>query len=142
MNKGLKQDPAVSSSKKINHGALLSSFTGKSDNSAVYVKMAAFVNGDLGYNFIEVQENPSSEDILISMVNGLQFLSQAEALKIQPARMKIHTVKNGETWASITAKYYNRNDDKSKLADYNGFTVNEMPLPGVLIKIPPTLRFN
>ena len=141
VNKGLKQDPAVSSSKKINHGALLSGFTGKSDNSAVYVKMAAFVNGDLGYNFIEVQENPSSEDILISMVNGLQFLSQAEALKIQPARMKIHTVKNGETWASITAKYYNRNDDKSKLADYNGFTVNEMPLPGVLIKIPPTLRF-
>jgi predicted Zn-dependent protease len=141
VKKGFKKDIASSSSKKINHGAILAGFIGKSDNSTVYVKLAAFVNGDLGYNFIEVQEKASSEDILISMVNGLQFLSQAEALKIQPARMKIHTVKNGETWASITAKYYNRNDDKSKLAEYNGFTVNEIPLPGVLIKIPPTLRF-
>ena len=37
--------------------------------------------------------------------------------------------------------YYGKDDDKTKLAEYNGFNVSVMPEAGVLLKIPPALRF-
>ncbi len=74
-------------------------------------------------------------------MNGITFLTQDEALKLEPARMKIHEVKAGETWEDITTRYYGKIEDKAKLADYNGLTPTANPEPGILLKIPPTLRF-
>ena len=143
-SKGLKRETVSLKLQKLSHGALLTGFTGNTNNGPVYVKLAAFVRGDMGYSFLEVREKASSDSSAYtfnSIINGLDFLTQAETLKIEPARMKIHPIKRGETWDSIMVMYYGRKDDKAKLAEYNGFTVNEMPAPGVLLKIPPTLRF-
>lgn len=138
--KGLQQ-AVQGSSQKMAHGALSARFTGSGSNGTVYVNLNAFVKGDRGYSFLEVGEQSSSDNTLRSMVNGMVFLPPKEASGIEPPRMKIHIVKSGETWAGIMARYYKSNDDVSKLAEYNGFTMNVMPSPGVLLKIPPTLKF-
>jgi predicted Zn-dependent protease len=143
-NKGLKRVFSSGNSQKIKHGALITGFTGSSGNDPVYVNLAAFVKGENGYAFLEVraQSSPDSNELTLrNMINGMVFLPREDALKIEPARMRIHSIKKGETWNSIMLMYYGRSDDKSKLAEYNGFTVNEMPLPGVLLKIPPALGF-
>ena len=139
--KGFKKDNANSSPQTLNNGALLTSLAGNSGSSTVYLNLAVLVKSDLGYTFLEIGDKSSSTNILKAMVNGVQFLSPADALKIEPGRMRIHTVKKGETWDRIMARYYGKNEDKNKLAEYNGFTVNQMLSPGVLLKIPPTLRF-
>lgn len=128
--------------KKMAHGALSGTFVESSGSASVYVNLAAFVKGDRGYTIMGVSEKASLDTFgLDSMINGLVFLPQREGLKIEPPRMRVHKVKKGETWASIIAKYYKKNDDKTKLAEYNGFKKGVFPSPGMLLKIPPTLRF-
>jgi len=140
--KGLKQEYNSKTSDKMSHGALSASFVSSQNRDLLYVGLAAFVKGDNAYSILEVSEKtPSKSNAVNSMINGLTFLPQSTVSKIKPPRMKIHEVKRGETWEIITGMYYRENDDFIKLAEYNGFKANEIPAPGVLIKIPPTLRF-
>ncbi len=142
-SKGLKKQ--ATGTQKLNHGAMSASFTGTANSKQINVNLTAFVKGDRGYNFLEVAEKGTSStppaSSLSSMVNGITFMTQDEALKLEPARMKIHQVKAGETWEGIISKYYDSKEDKVKLADYNGLTPTANPEPGILLKIPPTLRF-
>jgi predicted Zn-dependent protease len=140
---GLKKENT--GTQKLSHGALSARFTGSANNKQISVNLAAFVKGDRGYYLIEVSEMSSSststDTSLYAMVNGITFISQEEAMKLEPARMRIHQVKQGETWESIITKYYGKNEGTVKLADYNGLTPTVDPEPGILLKIPPTLRF-
>jgi predicted Zn-dependent protease len=138
--KGFKKNAAGIGSKNIKYGTLLTGFKGTGEDSPAYLNLAAFVKNNLGYSFLEVSEKSSTGDNLTGMINGLQFLSQAEIAKIEPDRMKIHMVKKGETWDSIMSRYYGKSADKSKFAEYNGLTIDQMPSPGILLKIPPTVR--
>jgi predicted Zn-dependent protease len=140
-SKGLKKENT--GAQQMSHGALSARFTGVSNNKQITVNLAAFVKGDRGYNFLEVTEKGDSTTpiTLNNMVNGINFLTQAEAIKLEPARMKVHQVKAGETWDNIIANYYDTKEGKVKLAEYNGLTAATNPEPGILIKIPPTLRF-
>lgn len=140
----LKQYQDSKNSEKLSHGAMSARFSGRGNQGPVDVHVAAFVREDRGYSITKVSEGNSSKSnshILGEMINGLTFLSQDEADKIEPPRMKVHEVKKGETWGSIAKKYYKKSDEKIKLAEYNGFTADKNPSPGVLLKIPPTLRF-
>ncbi len=142
-SKGLKKEST--GSMQMSHGAMTARFTGISNNKQIIVNLAAFVKGDRGYNFLEVSEKEAAvtqpAGMLNSVVNGITFLTQQEALKLEPARMKVHEVKAGETWEVIINRYYGNKEDKAKLAEYNGLTATENPEPGILLKIPPTLRF-
>lgn len=142
-SKGLKK--VSTGTQKLSHGAMSARFTGVANNKQISVNVAAFVKSDRGYYLFDVTEINSSstpsDASLYAMVNGLTFLTQEEALKLEPARMKIHQVKAGETWEGIIAKYYGSKEDKVKLAEYNGLTPTANPEPGILLKIPPTLRF-
>ncbi|MFC1841225.1 LysM domain-containing protein [Thermodesulfobacteriota bacterium] len=139
----LKQYNASEYPEKLSHGALSARFSGSGSQGPVDVHVAAFVKDDRGYSIMKVSEGDSSKsnsNILGEMINGLTFLSQSEAAKIEPPRMRIHKVKKGETWDSIIAMYYKKSDDKIKLAEFNGINAAEIPSPGVLLKIPPTLH--
>jgi predicted Zn-dependent protease len=138
----LRQNSGSAYAEKMSHGALSASFSGNTNSGPVSLQLAVFVKQDRGYSILQVSEGDSqTSNVVKDMVNGLTYLSQKETAKLEPPRMRVHKVKKGETWNSITAKYYQNDQDKIKLADYNGFSQNEMPEPGVLVKIPPTLRF-
>jgi predicted Zn-dependent protease len=140
----LKQYQDSKNPENLPHGAMSARFSGRGNQGPVDVHVAAFVKEDRGYSITKVSEGDSSKstsNIIGEMINGLTFLSQGEADKIEPPRMKVHEVKRGETWDSIATKYYKKSDEKIKLAEYNGFTTDKSPSPGVLLKIPPTLRF-
>ncbi|MCD6353869.1 MAG: M48 family metalloprotease [Proteobacteria bacterium] len=142
---GLRKVKDVSTDRVLAHGALMSVYSGYDrSGGSIMVEGIAFVKDADGYSLIGSCKKGDFEEFrlqLESMVESLQFIPQREADQFEPPRLRIHTVKKGETWESITQKYFNSPEGKEKLAEYNGFEDFQEPPSGILIKIPPSLRF-
>ena len=121
-------------------------FYGSSSSAGPFIaQLMAFTRDDKGYYILGFGKKESFEinqPIFESMVNGMEFISQEKASKINPPRMRIHMVSSGDTWEKITSNYYNSSREKGKLAEYNGMDDKKEPVSGVLLKIPPSLRYN
>jgi Putative Zn-dependent protease len=141
--RGLKKEGQTASG--FAQGALKGTFKGSSSSmGAVKGEGFAFVKDVNGYAVLGICKLADFETFrpqVESMIQSFAFISQKEAVDLQPGRLKVHEVKGGETWDSIMKKYFNTSQGKEKLAEYNGFTVNQNPQPGILLKIPPTLHF-
>lgn len=126
------------------YGAMASVFTGfDRTRGDIKAELISFVRRENGYyilasskkrDFIQLQAD------LMEIMKGWDFLDPEYVMNLQPLRLRIHRVKKGETWKSITIKYYGSDIGSVKLAEYNGFDKGKEPPPGILIKIPPTLR--
>ena len=104
----------------------------------------AFVKGAMGYSFVGSSKRDDFEafqSAFESMIESLRFISPKEASELEPPRMRIHEVETGETWASVTEKYFPSSQGKEKLAEYNGLETSQELTSGFLLKIPPSLRF-
>jgi predicted Zn-dependent protease len=141
--RGLKKDGTTSSNTK--YGGGIGAYKGSSDSlGAIKGVGFAFVNDINGYSLLGISKTADFQTfrpLVESMVQSLTFISQKEAADLQPARLKVHEVKGGETWESIMKKYFSTSEGKEKLAEYNGLLVNQNPAAGILLKIPPTLHF-
>ncbi len=130
---------------KMPYGAMASLFKGfDRSRGEITAELISFVKGENGYRLIGSSRKKDFSELqkaLMEMINGWEFLKPEEAMKLQPLRLKVHKVRKGETWKSITIKYYGSDIGSAKLAEFNGFDKGEEPPPGILIKIPPTLRF-
>jgi predicted Zn-dependent protease len=140
---GLKKEGQTSRGFK--QGALQGTYKGSSGSlGAIQGVGFAFVNDVNGYSLLGISKTADFQTffpLVESMIQSLAFISQKEAVDLQPARLRIHEVKGGETWDSIMQKYFSTSQGKEKLAEYNGLVVNQNPTPGILLKIPPTLHF-
>ena len=145
--KGLNNSPdSLNRAESLSHGALAGIFKGRSSGlGSVKAQLIAFTREDSGFSILGLGKLESFEELqplFESMINGMSFISQQEASKISPPRMRIHTVSAGDTWDSITSRYFKSSKEKDKLAEYNGLKVENDPAPGLLLKIPPSLRFS
>jgi predicted Zn-dependent protease len=70
------------------------------------------------------------------MADSLEPLSTAEVADVQPPRLRIHRISQGETWRSLGG---GGETEAERLAAYNGFSPEEPPPYGQLIKLPPSL---
>ena len=140
---GLKKDGQIASG--FTQGALKGTFKGSSSSMGAIKGVGfAFVNDVNGYSVLGICKQDDFETFrhqAESMIQSFVFISQKEATDLQPGRLKIHEVKGGETWDSIMKKHFSASQGKEKLAEYNGFEINQTPQPGILLKIPPTLHF-
>ena len=144
-NLGLRKVIGLSEDRVLNHGAMIAFYKGHAQGIGdVLAEGIAFVKGAHGYSLLGFSKKDDFSEFrpsIESMIGSLQFISQKEASQLQPPRLRIHEVAKGETWASITQKYFHSSRDMKKLAEHNGFEVSRDPTPGVLLKIPPSLRF-
>ncbi|MBW1851305.1 MAG: M48 family metalloprotease [Deltaproteobacteria bacterium] len=142
--KGLKKIKDFKISRKFHHGALAGVFTGYDSNrGAIMAEGIAFVKGTYGFSLIGFCKKENFKDfqpIAESMAESIKFMSQKQASGIKPARLRVHKVKRGETWATITKKYFGSHEDMGKLAEYNGFEISKNLTADTLLKIPPSLR--
>jgi len=107
------------------------------------VEGIAFTKGTTGFSLIGIcrkEDFKGFQPLVESMAESIRFISYKEAANIKPARLKVHEVKKGETWASITKKHFASSKDMGSLAEYNGFDASEKLTVGTLLKIPPTLH--
>lgn len=142
---GLKREKETPTHRTLRHGALAAVYSGHDQTRGpILAQGIAFVKGATGYSFVGSSKKEDFEvfqPLLESMIESLRFISQKEASELEPPRLRIHEVKKGETWASVTEKYFNSSRGKEALAEYNGFVPSHNPAAGILIKIPPSLRF-
>jgi predicted Zn-dependent protease len=125
---------------KYPHGAMVGIFQSKRNNA----KLIAFVHGDSGFSILGIGPTDKS-DVLFpqfdNMIQDFKFLTEEKASKLAPPRLRIHKVASDDTWQKLAVKYFNDTGSKEKLAEYNGFSSDTTPTPGILLKIPPSLRF-
>ncbi len=140
----LKKIKDFENPQRLAHGAQAGVFTGDDGRmGAVMAEGVAFVRDTNGFNLIALcKKNDFKEfqPIVESMANSISFISQKESSSLEPPRLKIHKVKPGETWESITKKYFTSTKGMTKLAEYNGLEASQELLAGALLKIPPSLR--
>ena len=126
-------------------GAGMGTYQGSSSSlGAIQAEAMTFVNDANGYSLLGISKQAdfgTFRPLMDAMIKSLAFIPQKEATDLQPARMRVHEVKEGETWDSIMQKYFSASQGKEKLAEYNGLVANQSPAPGILLKIPPTLHF-
>lgn len=141
---GLKRIVDFITSQKLPHGALAGVFSGYSRNmGAIMVEGIAFTKDANAFSlicFCKEKDFKEFQPHAESMAESIAFISQAEAATIKPARIRVHEVKKGETWESITKEYFSSSKEMGKLAEYNGFEVSDHLNAGTLLKIPPSLR--
>ena len=141
--RGLKKDGETSSNVK--HGGGIGTYKGSIGSlGAAQAEAIAFVNDANGYSLLgisKVADFGAFRPLMDSMIKSLTFIPQKEATDLQPARLRVHEVRGGDTWDNIMQKYFSTSQGKEKLAEFNGLVVNQNPAPGVLLKIPPTLHF-
>jgi len=135
-----------STGRSLSHGALTGVYGAYDQNSGpVMLEGIAFAREANGYSLIGISKQGdfrNFQPIVESIMDSLRFISQEEASKLDPPRLKVHEVARGETWSSITRKYFGTSSEWEKLASYNGFDNEEDLIPGTLLKIPPSLQFH
>ncbi|MFH0811360.1 MAG: M48 family metalloprotease [Pseudomonadota bacterium] len=141
---GLSKVKGLTSHRGLRHGALTGIYTGYDRNrGSITAEGIAFVGGTNGYTLVGSSRDADFKEfqpLVESMLASFQFISQPEASELKPSRLRIHEVKPGETWATITQTYFHSSEGKAKLAEYNGFEVSQGLTAGILLKIPPSLR--
>jgi predicted Zn-dependent protease len=143
---GLKKEKEMPSTHRdFPHGALAGFYSGYDQTRGpILAEGIAFVEGTMGYYLIgssKEDDFAALQPILESMIESLRFISHKEALDLEPPRLTIHEVETGENWTSVTEQYFPSSQGEEKLAEYNGFDTSQELTPGVLLKIPPSLRF-
>ncbi len=127
------------------HGAYSASYSGIDTNlGPINAKLIAFTRGGNGYTILGIGKTEAFNSLVPlfdKMINGMKFLSAQESANLKPPRMTVHRVVKGETWDSVTKKYFKGAGEKGKLAEYNGMSALDGLTPGTLLKIPPSTRF-
>ena len=141
---GLKKQESLEP-KEFSHGAVAAIYKGDGGSSGpLGAQLIAFTKEGTGYYIFGIGKEEDFDRLqphFETMIDDLRFLSPQEASGIEPPRMRIHEVTAGETWESITIKYFKTSNEKEKLAEYNGFKKDKELAAGILLKIPPSLRF-
>jgi predicted Zn-dependent protease len=130
---------------KLPHGALAGAFYGHDSNTGAIIMAEgiAFTKGTNGFSLIgrcRKEDFKDFQPLVESMAKSIKFISHKEAANIKPARLRVHKVKTGETWASIAKKHFASSKDMARLVEYNGFEPAKKLTVGTLFKIPPTLH--
>lgn len=66
---------------------------------------------------------------------SVRLLDEAEREALKPRVIKIHEVREKETFESIARKYYGSDEKARKIAEFNGYASALYPTPGDLLKI-------
>ncbi len=73
-------------------------------------------------------------------MNSFRFLTQAEAERIPLYRLKVYTVGKGDTFRSISKRFYGTSDKAAEIMEFNGITDESSLRPGKKLKIKPVIK--
>jgi predicted Zn-dependent protease len=122
----------------------LSSYVGtyegtKNEIGIIKAQMASILLEDKGYTIMGFSSPESFDDAMpffTSTINSFRKLSAEEAEKISLHKIRIYTVKEGDTWESIARECGQQPGEAKTLALINAFDPLTFPPPGTKIKVP------
>ncbi len=85
--------------------------------------------------FAPVGRETLSDYYFNRVFQSVRLLDEAEREALKPRIIRIHEVKEQETFEAIARKYYGSNKKARKIAEFNGYASALYPVPGDLLKI-------
>ncbi|HUP47831.1 MAG TPA: M48 family metalloprotease [Thermoanaerobaculia bacterium] len=112
------------------------SWVGRTQGGQVGVETTQFPHGDHVAVFMFIAPSLSRTQSPLGEVLSRAVIDPARARSAQPARMRVGTVRSGETWADIARRATGNARDAQAVAAMNGFDQNTRPPVGMAVKLP------
>jgi predicted Zn-dependent protease len=109
---------------------------GQTESGVVGVETTQFVHGDHVAVMMFVSPNINARTSALGDLLTQTRIRPNEARAINPPRIRIGTVRNGETWSDLARRATGNAADAEAVANLNGFDLNTTPQAGILVKLP------
>ncbi|HEX7809110.1 MAG TPA: M48 family metalloprotease [Thermoanaerobaculia bacterium] len=109
---------------------------GQTQAGVVGVETTQFVHGDHVAVMMFVSPAINSRTSALGDLLSQTRIRPQEARAINPPRIRVGTVRNGESWADIARRSTGNAGDAEAVANLNGFDLNSTPQAGILVKLP------
>jgi predicted Zn-dependent protease len=90
-------------------------------------------------NLASLQEFAAGERMFHAAIFSFRLLSAQQAAQIPLHGLKVYTVKSGDTFQTISKRFYQTTTYADDIKQFNGMEGLTVPPPGTLIKIKPLL---
>ena len=112
-------------------------WTGQTQQGQVAVETTQFAHGDhvAVFMFLSPGGVSRTQSPLGEML-GAARIDVARARSIQPPRIRVSTVRNGESWSDLARRATGNPRDAEAVANMNGFDLATAPRAGMSVKLP------
>lgn len=109
---------------------------GQTQNGVIGVETTQFPHGDHVAVLMFVSPSVGSRNSPLSGLLSEMRISTQQARSVQPPRIHIGTVRNGESWSDLARRATGNPGDAEAVAILNGFDVSTAPQSGMTVKLP------
>jgi len=124
--------------------ALLALYNPRSSEGVpLAVEIAYLLRGKTGFMVIGITQAPhfdQAKPLFRGVMRSFRFLTKAEAEQIPLYRLKVYTVGKGDTFRSISKRFYGTPGKAREIMEFNGITDELSLRPGKKLKIKPTVK--
>ncbi|HVS32888.1 MAG TPA: hypothetical protein VMS98_15695, partial [Thermoanaerobaculia bacterium] len=114
----------------------IDAWAGQTQSGQVGVETTQFLHGDHVAVFMFLAPSLSRTQSPLGQVLQDASIDAARARAVEPPRMKIGTVRRGESWAGIARRATGNPADAEAVANINGFDLRTAPQAGLVVKLP------
>ncbi|MEO6487287.1 MAG: M48 family metalloprotease [Thermoanaerobaculia bacterium] len=111
-------------------------WAGQTEAGRVGVETTQFPHGDHVAVFLFVAPGVSQSQSPLGDILQRSEINPQRARSVEPPRMKIGTVKRGETWSDLARRATGNAGDAETIAHINGYDLKQQPPPGLTVKLP------
>ncbi|UCD70467.1 MAG: M48 family metalloprotease [Syntrophobacterales bacterium] len=118
-------------------------YTKSREGIPLAVEIAYVVRKKTGFMVVGITQAPYFDQAKPSfrkVMSSFRFLTKAEAERIPIYRLKVYTVKEGDTYRSISKRFYGTPTRAGEIMEFNGMTDESSLRPGMKLKIKPTIK--
>ncbi|HET8796983.1 MAG TPA: M48 family metalloprotease, partial [Thermoanaerobaculia bacterium] len=109
---------------------------GQTRSGRLGVETTHFTHGDHVAVLMFVSPAITARTSALGDLLGQMRIRPQEARSVNPARIRVGTVRRGESWADLARRATGNARDAEAVANLNGFDVNAAPQAGMLVKLP------
>lgn len=109
---------------------------GRTQQGVVGVETTQFVHGDHVAVLMFVSPNVGRNASPMAEVLSQMQVNHQRARSVDPPRMNLGTVRNGESWTDLARRATGNANDAEAIANINGFDLRTNPPSGMLVKLP------
>ena len=109
---------------------------GQTQNGVVGVETTQFPHGDHVAVMMFVSPSIGNRNSPLSALLSEMRIRLQQARSVDPPRIHIGTVRNGESWADLARRATGNPGDAEAVAILNGFDVTTAPQSGMTVKLP------
>lgn len=109
---------------------------GRTDYGVVGVETTQFPHGDHVAVFMFLTPSLSRYQGPLGDILSRAVMDPERARRAEPARIRVATVRSGESWTDLAKRATGNHFDAEAIANFNGFDVKEPPRAGMSVKLP------